>query len=87
MRRTQLYIEEGLFHWLSLLSRERKTTISDLVRRALEKVYGKRRSVKARLKALQAACGTWKDRTDLPPTDQYIRELRKGTRMKRFGLE
>jgi len=87
MKRTQLYIDEGLFHRLSLLSRESKTTISDLVRKAIEKVYGRKKSPQERLKAFQAVCGIWKDRTDLPPTQEYIRQLRKSARMKRFGLE
>jgi hypothetical protein len=86
MKRTQLYIDEGLFHRLSVISREKKTTISNLVRRAIEKVYGRLRSKEAFLKALQESAGLWKDRDDLPPTQEYIRSLRKGTRGKRFGL-
>lgn len=87
MKRTQLYIDEEMFGRLALISREKKTTISDLVRKAIAKVYGGRRSKNDFLKALQASFGIWKNRTDLPPTDEYIRMLRKGTRMKRFGLE
>lgn len=87
MKRTQLYIDEELFGSLAALSREKKTTISDLVRKALEKVYGRDKGVKKKLKALHAAFGIWKNRTDLPPTDEYVRLLRKDTRMKRFGLE
>lgn len=87
MRRTQLYFDEGIFQKLAILSREKKTTISDLVRKAVDKVYGQKSSIKARLKTLQAACGIWKNRTDLPPTDEYVRMLRKDTRLKRFGLE
>lgn len=87
MKRTQLYFDEGILRWLSALSREKKTTISDLVRKAVEKVYGRRRTSQERLKAFQAARGIWKDRTDLPPTQEYVRQLRKGTRMKRLGLE
>ncbi|GEM_PF-3608885 len=34
MHRTQIYIEENLFQRLSRLSREKKTTISELLRRA-----------------------------------------------------
>ncbi len=87
MKRTQLYIDDAIFHNLALLSREKKTTISDLVRKAIEKVYGRRKSNKAFLEALKASAGLWKDRKDLPPTEEYIRSLRKDTRMKRFGLE
>ncbi len=87
MKRTQLYMDESNFHLLTLLSREKKTTISDLVRKAVERVYGKRRKRNDFLKALEATAGMWKDRKDLPPTDEYIRSIRKDTRMKRFGLE
>lgn len=86
MKRTQLYIDELIFHQLEALSRQYKTTISDLVRKAIEKVYGRKRSSQERLKALQAACGVWKNRKDLPPTDDYVRSLRRDTRAKRLGL-
>jgi hypothetical protein len=33
-----------------------------------------------------AAVGLWKDRTDLPDTDIYVRNMRKGTRLKRRGI-
>ena len=87
VKRTQLYFDDSIFRLLSLISREKKTTISGLVRKAVEKVYGRRRQKKDFLKALQASCGIWKDRSDLPPTEEYVRSLRKDTRMKRFGLE
>lgn len=87
MKRTQLYFDEGLFRLLTLVSRERKTTISALVRKAVEKVYGHHRKTADILRAFDASFGIWKDRTDLPPTNEYIRSLRKSTRMKRFGLE
>jgi len=30
--------------------------------------------------------GIWKDRTDLPDTQTYVRNLRKGTRLERLGI-
>jgi Arc/MetJ-type ribon-helix-helix transcriptional regulator len=87
MKRTQLYIDETLFHRLSLLSREKKTTISDLVRKALEQVYGKKQSPEARLKALQAIRGIWKSRKNLESTQTYVRSLRRDSRSKRLGLK
>ena len=87
MKRTQLYIDENLFYRLGVLSRQKRTTISDLVRKALEKVYGKRTDKEDFLKALQASAGIWKDRSDIPSTEEYVRSLRKSTRLKRFGLE
>jgi len=38
----------------------------------------------ARREALLAVIGLWKDRTDLPETDEYVRELRKGDRLYRL---
>lgn len=86
MKRTQLYLDEDLFQWLALISRERKTTISDLVRKALRKTYSQRKSTSDRIKAFHAAGGIWANRKDLPPTAEYVRSLRKSTRLKRFGL-
>ena len=87
MKRTQLYIDEGLFQKLIVLSREKKTTVSDLVRKALEKIYGRRKKSEDFLKALTTSAGIWKDREDLPATDEYIRSLRKSTRLNGFDPE
>jgi hypothetical protein len=37
-----------------------------------------------RKEALFSAVGLWKDRTDLPDTEEYIRELRKDDRLRRI---
>lgn len=87
MKRTQLYLDENILQLLWSLSREKKTTISDLVRRAIEKVYGRKKPAQDKIKAFQAAFGIWKNRKDLPPTDEYVRSLRKSTRLQRFGLD
>ncbi len=86
MKRTQLYMDESLFQLLTLVSLEKKTTISDLVRKAIEKVYGRRAHGKDRVKLLQAAFGIWQHRKDLPDTDTYVRALRKDTRSTRLGI-
>jgi hypothetical protein len=39
----------------------------------------------ARRKAMQAWVGAWKDRTDLPDTETYIRQLRDGSRRQKSG--
>ena len=36
----------------------------------------------ARREALLSAVGLWKDRTDLPETEEYIRDLRTGDRLR-----
>ena len=37
-----------------------------------------------RKEALLSVIGVWKDRTDLPDTESYLRKLRKGTRLDRL---
>lgn len=86
MKRTQLYIDDSLFHLLNLISEDEKTSVSDLVRRAIKKVYGKNFSSKARLEALRKIRGLWKSRDDLGSTEAYVRSLRKDSRSKRLGL-
>lgn len=39
-----------------------------------------------REQVLMSVFGLWKDRQDLPDTETYLRRLRKGNRLKRFGL-
>jgi hypothetical protein len=36
---------------------------------------------------MMAAVGLWKDRTDLPDTETYIRNLRGGTRLQRLHAQ
>ncbi|MCC6272298.1 MAG: ribbon-helix-helix domain-containing protein [Deltaproteobacteria bacterium] len=86
MRRTQLYIDEALFRSLTLLSRKKKITVSELVRRAIESAYGRRSQYSDRLKLMESAFGIWKNRKDLPSTEKYLRSLRKDSRAKRLGL-
>jgi metal-responsive CopG/Arc/MetJ family transcriptional regulator len=78
MRRTQLYLDEDLWDALRDRAKREKTTISELVRQAVRERYivdpEKRRA------ALMGIVGLWKDRTDLPDTETYVRSLRKSTR-------
>jgi hypothetical protein len=36
---------------------------------------------------MMAAVGLWKDRTDLPDTETYIRNLREGDRLERLHAQ
>jgi hypothetical protein len=38
-----------------------------------------------RKEALLSAIGLWRDRTDLPDTQTYVRSLRKGNRLQRIS--
>jgi len=82
MKRTQLYLNEDIWKALHIRSRQRKTSISELVRQAVREKYGN--SSVDRRQAMQAMVGLWKDRKDLPDTEQYVRRLRKGKRLRRI---
>jgi predicted transcriptional regulator len=83
MRRTQLYLEDELWKALHVLARQSKSTVSEMVRQALrEKYLG---NAAQRKEALLAVVGLWKDRTDLPNTEAYVRSLRRDSRLKRIS--
>jgi hypothetical protein len=84
MRRTKLYIDDGLWNVLKLQSQISGATISDLVRQAVREKYAT--SNEARRAAMRGVVGLWKDRTEFPETGEYVRSLRCGSRLKRiFG--
>lgn len=84
MKRTQLYLEDDLLDTLRAHARREKTTVSDLVRKAARERY--MYTPEQRYADMMAAVGVWKDRTDLPDTETYVRNLRKSTRLKRLGI-
>ncbi|MBI4480027.1 MAG: ribbon-helix-helix protein, CopG family [Acidobacteria bacterium] len=83
MKRTQLYLDEGLWKVLEIQARQSGTSISELVRQAIRDKYLP--SPEERRRAMQAWVGAWKDRTDLPDTETYIRRLRKDNRLRRLS--
>lgn len=85
MKRTQLYIDEEEFGVLSVLARQRKKTVSELVREAIRKTYLEKKSLDP-LKVLAETRGLWKDRK-IGSAQKYLRRLRKGARLERFGLD
>jgi hypothetical protein len=85
MKRTQIYLTNDQWRELSVLSSEKRTTVSALIRRAIDQVY-QHDGHDDFDQALQAVMGIWKDRTDIGSTDDYVRSLRRDTRMERFGL-
>jgi hypothetical protein len=83
MRRTQLYLDDDIWKALHVQSRQRRTSVSDLVRQAVRDRYGS--SPANRRQAMMALVGMWKDRDDLPDATTYIRRLRSGKRLKRIA--
>jgi hypothetical protein len=82
MRRTQLYLDDDLWNALHVQARSQGTTISDLVRRAVRDRY--LGDLDERRKAMLAFVGIRKDRTDLPDSTEYVRSLRRDTRIERL---
>jgi hypothetical protein len=75
-------MEDDVWKVLQIRAKQSKSTISELVRRAVREKYLDNRS--KRREALLSAVGLWKDRTDLPDTETYVRSLRKDDRLKRI---
>lgn len=85
MKRTQLYLDEEMARTLAVLSRQKGTTVSELVRESVQEKYMNRNDIDKASLARQLS-GIWRNRKDLRAIDQTIRRLRKGTRLKRLGL-
>lgn len=83
MKRTQLYLDEDIWKALHIQSRQRRTSISDLVRQAIRDRYIS--SSADRSKAMQALVGMWRDRDEIRDTEKYLRRLRKGRRLTRIA--
>jgi hypothetical protein len=85
MKRTQLYLDEDVWKALHIQSRQSGKSISELIRETLREKY--KLSLANRKRVMQGWVGVWKDRDDLPATETYLRQLRKGTRRTRgLGL-
>jgi hypothetical protein len=86
MKRTQLYLDEEMAKMLFTLSRQKGRSISDLVRESLQERYMSGNTLDKAALARQIG-GIWKKRKDLQNMDSVIRELRKGKRLQRLGLD
>lgn len=85
MKRTQLYLDEQMARTLAALSRQKGTTVSELVRESVQEKYMSKVDVDKVSLARQLS-GIWRDRKDLEEMDQTVRGLRKGKRLKRLGI-
>ena len=82
MTRTQLYLDDDVHLRLTRLARQQGRTLSDLVRDAIARTYG-RGGTEEELRTLRAIEGLWRDRDDLGSTESYVRRLRSDTRRRR----
>ncbi len=83
MRRTQLYLEEGVWEALHLRAKQEGVTISELVRKAVRERYAE--NAEQRKQAMRAFAGIRRDRSDIGDTGVYIRKLRRGSRLHRLA--
>jgi plasmid stability protein len=81
MVRTQLYLDDDLSKALHIRAAQSGQTISELARRALREKY---LGAGSRVDAMQGFVGIRKGRRDLPDTESYVRQLRKGDRLERL---
>lgn len=85
MRRTQLYLDDDLWDVLHARARDRKSTVSQLVREAVRERYLPKKDQQA--KAMREFIGIRKQSPARPSAVQYIRSLRGGGRLDRLHHE
>jgi hypothetical protein len=85
MRRTQLYLDEEMARTLAAMSRQRGTTMSELVRESVREKYMAGRQAD-RVSLARELGGIWASRKDLRDVRRVLRRWRKGRRLKRLGL-
>ena len=82
MHRTQVYLKESERRILHLISQKEHVSLSELIRRAIENTYFGKVKERNLEKAIDNIAGIWAGRDDIGSTENYIRSLRKGKRLK-----
>jgi hypothetical protein len=85
MKRTQLYLDEEMARALETLSRQKGTTISELVRASLREHYLQGKDLD-KVSLARSLTGIWKNRGDLKDIGATVRTFRRGSRLKRFRI-
>ncbi len=85
MKRTQLYLDEEMARTLAALSRQKGTSVSELVRESVQEKYMSKKGID-KVSLAKGLGGIWRKRKGLGEIDRMIRRLRKGTRLKRLGF-
>ena len=76
-------MDEDLLKVLKTIAKQRRSTVSDLIRSTLRDKYLDHRADRAQI--LLSAVGAWGDREDLGESTAYVRGLRKGPRAARLS--
>lgn len=82
MKRTQLYLDENIWEGLHLRAQTENTTISDLVRRAIEAQYFNH--WERRAKAMREFVGSRAVSPDDLDSTEEVRQFRDGDRLARL---
>lgn len=85
MRRTQLYLDEHLWNALHARARQQRTTVSELVREAVRDRY--LGDLDERRKAMQAFVGIRQESSHEPDAAEFVRRLRRGSRLDRLNAK
>jgi hypothetical protein len=85
MKRTQLYLDEEMARTLETLSRQKGTTISELVRVSLRKTYMPGKDLD-KVGLARTLTGIWQSRGDLGDGRATVQKLRKGSRPRRIQI-
>jgi len=83
VKRTQLYLDEEMARILAALSRQRGTTVSELVRESVREKYMVRKGID-KIALAQQLSGIWAHRRDLKAVGGILRRLRRSTRLARL---
>lgn len=83
VRRTQLYLDDQLWGALHARARREKTTVSELVRRAVRERYPG--DLEKRRAAMQAIVGIRKAPAGYDDSTDRVRALRRGSRIERLA--
>lgn len=82
MLRTQISLTEEQKHRLDAESAKTGMSLSELIRRAIDRCYAPSRDLEADLRAIQEAAGAWEDR-DFDGAE-YVERMRPGKRPERW---
>ncbi|MEO6795948.1 MAG: ribbon-helix-helix protein, CopG family [Candidatus Dormibacter sp.] len=81
MRRTQIYLDDGQRRKLDRVAKRTNRTVSDLIREAIDARYTATPNADFVEGLRSGAFAVWKNRSDLGPTDRYVRRTRRGRRV------
>ena len=88
MKMVEIELSDQQFDTLKNLSIEHNRSISEMLNIAVDQLFSVNEEHKTNLAKMRMAKGIWSDRDDIHDTDEYVREIRKGTskRLKRIGI-